>query len=81
MLHNLSLPDMSIFNELVIKNDPVKKATSFFIFMEGVQLPHGQVLVLEDRGFYRKVFRKLYRNGKFNILVNFNVVLSFSLKF
>ena len=26
---------MSIFNELVIKNDPVKKATAFSIFMEG----------------------------------------------
>ena len=35
---------MSIFNELVIKNDPIKKATSFFVAME-VQLPQDQVLV------------------------------------
>ena len=27
---------MSIFNELVIKNDSVKKTISFFVFMEGV---------------------------------------------
>ena len=27
---------MSIFNELVIKSYPVKKATSFFVFMEGI---------------------------------------------
>ena len=35
-LHKLSLQDKVIFNELVIKNDPVKKTTSFFIFMEGI---------------------------------------------
>ena len=35
VLHKLSLQDKVIFNELVIKNDPVKK-TSFFIFMEGI---------------------------------------------
>ena len=29
-----------MFNELVIKNDPVEKATPFFVFMEAVQLPH-----------------------------------------
>ena len=49
MLHYFFLLDVSIFNELVIKNDPVKKATSFFAVMEEVQLPHDQVLVLEDR--------------------------------
>ena len=38
VLHNLFLLDMSIFNELVNKDDPVKKATSFFFFMEGVQV-------------------------------------------
>ena len=32
----ISFSQMSIFNELVIKNDPVKKATSFFIFVEVV---------------------------------------------
>ena len=36
--HNFFLLDMSIFNELVIKKDPVKKAISFFAFMEGIQL-------------------------------------------
>ena len=46
VLHNLFRLDMSIFNDLVIKNDLVKKAKSFFDFMEGVQLHHGQVLVL-----------------------------------
>ena len=79
MLHNLFLLDMSIFNELVIKNDPVKKATSFFDFMKGVQLPHDQVLVLEDRTFHCKVLSRLYPNSKFNILepcfVNFIKIL------
>ena len=55
---------MSFFNELVIRNDPVKKATPFFIFMEGVQLPRYQVLALGDRTFHRKVLSKLYRNSK-----------------
>ena len=59
VLHNLFLLDMSILNELVIKNDPVKKATPFFVFMERVQLTHYQVLVLEDRIFHRKVLSKL----------------------
>ena len=36
VLHNLFLVDMSIFNELVIKSYPVKKAASLFVFMEGV---------------------------------------------
>ena len=40
---------VSIFNELVIKNDPVKKAIPFSVFVEGFQLPHDQALVLEDR--------------------------------
>ena len=51
---------MSTFNELVIKNDPVKKAASFFAFMEGVQLSHDQVLVLEYRTFHCKVFNRVY---------------------
>ena len=79
MLHNLFLLDMSIFNDLVIKNDPVEKATSFFDFMEGVQLPHYQVLVLEDRTFHSKVLSRRYPNSKFNILepcfVNFIKIL------
>ena len=43
VLHNLFLLDMSIFNDLVIKNDPVKKAKSFFVFMEEVQLHQDQI--------------------------------------
>ena len=46
MLHNVFLLDTFIFNELVIKNDTVKNATPFLVFMEGVQLPNDQVLVL-----------------------------------
>ena len=53
-----------MFNELVIKNDPVKK-TLFPDFMEGVQLSHGQVLGLEQRAFHYKIPSKLYRNSKF----------------
>ena len=72
---------MSIFNKLVIKNNLVKKATSFFVFMEEIQLLHDQVFILQDRSFHLKVLSKLYRNSKFNILANFNLVLSTSYKF
>ena len=58
VLHNLFLLDMSVFNDLVIKNDPVKKAKSFFAFMEEVQLHHDQILVLEDRNFHCKVLSR-----------------------
>ena len=58
VLHNLFFLDMSIFNDLIIKNDPVKKAKSFFVFMEGVQLHHDQALVLEDRTFHCKVLSR-----------------------
>ena len=78
VLHNLFLPDISIFNDLVIKNDPVKKAKSFFVFKEGVQLRCDQVLVLEDRTFHCKVLRKLYHNSECDILENFNLVSSTS---
>ena len=61
---------MFMLNEFVIKNDPVKKTTPFFVFMEGVQLPSDQVLVLEDRTFHYKVLSRLYRNSKFNIYQN-----------
>ena len=61
---------------MLIKNDPVKKATSFFAFMEGVQLPHDQAMVLEAELFTAKVFSRLYPNSKHNILANFNLVLS-----
>ena len=76
--NNLFLLGMSIFIELVIKKYHVKKATLFFVFTEGVQLPHDQVLILEDRTFHCKFLRRLYRNSKFNILANFNIVLSTS---
>ena len=49
MLYDLFLLDISKFNELVVKIDPVKRATPFFVFMEKVQLPHNQFLVLVDR--------------------------------
>ena len=52
-------------NLLVIKNDPVKKATLFCAFMEGIQLSHDQVLLLEDKTFQCKVLSRLYRNSKF----------------
>ena len=80
MLQNLSLLNIPIINELVIKNDPVEKAAPFSVLMKGVHLPHGQVLVLEDKSFYRKVLLKLYCNSKFKILVNFNYILSTSQK-
>ena len=51
VLHTVFLLDMSIFNDLVIKNDPLKEAKFFFVFMEGVQLHHYQVLVLEEQNF------------------------------
>ena len=82
MLDDLFLLDMSIFNELVNKKNHVKKATPFFVFMEKVQLPHDQVLVLKDRNVHCKVLSRLYRNSKFNILaiiyLNFNLVLFFN---
>ena len=43
-------------------------------FIGGVQLHHDQVLVLEDRTFHCKVLSR----QKFNILANFNLVLSTS---
>ena len=70
VLHNPFLLDMSIFNELVINNDPGKEASPFFVFMNEVQPPHDQVLVLEQRTFHRKILSKLYRNSKFNNLAN-----------
>ena len=78
MLHNLFSLDISIFSDLVIKNDPVEKAKSFLAFMEGAQLHHDQILVSEDRNFHCKVPSRLYRNSTFHILENFNLVLSTS---
>ena len=59
MVYNLFVLDVSTFNGLVIKNDPVNKATPFFVFMEEVQLPHDQALVIEDKTFQRKVLNNL----------------------
>ena len=47
---------------------------SYLTFIVGVQLHHDQVLVLEDRAFHCKVLSR----QKFNILANFNLVLSTS---
>ena len=58
VLHNLFFLDMSIFSDLIINNDPVKKAKSFFVSMEGVQLHHDQALVLKDRTFHCKVLSR-----------------------
>ena len=74
-MDNIFLLDMIIFNEFVTKNDPLKKTIPFFVFMEGVQLPQNQVLVLEDTTIHGKVLSKFYRNSKFNILVNFIFLL------
>ena len=70
VLYNFFLLDMFMFNELVIKNDPVEKATLFFVFIEEFQVPHDQVLVLKNGIFHRNVSGKLYRNSKSNILAN-----------
>ena len=58
VLHNLFLLDMSMFNDLVIKNSPVKKTKSFFVSVEEDQLHHGQVLVQEVRTFHCKVLSR-----------------------
>ena len=49
--------------------------------MERIQLPHDQVLILEDITFHSKILSTLYRNKKFNILANFNPALSTSWRF
>ena len=47
---------------------------NYLTFIGGVQLHQDQVLVLEDRTFHCKVLSR----EKFNILANFNLVLSTS---
>ena len=74
VLDTLFLLDMSIFDKLVNKNDLVKKETPFFTFMEGVHLPTAKSWYQKSRRFHRKFYRK----SKFNILVNFDFVLSTS---
>ena len=80
VLHNFLLLDMSVFNEIVIKNVPVKKSITILCFHARVHLPDGKVLVLGDRNFYVKVLSKLHHNRNFNILVKFNFVLPTSKK-
>ena len=70
---------MSIFNKLLIKNYTVKKETPLFVFMEVFQLPHGQVLVLEDRKLFTTKFSvNFIVITNLHILVNFNFILSVS---
>ena len=78
VLRNLFLLDMSILNELAIKNYPAKKPQHSLFLWSGIQPPHDRVLVQEDETFRSKVLRRLYRISKFNILANSNLVLSTS---
>ena len=65
-----------MFNELVLKNFPIKKIRPFFLFMEEVHLPQGQVSLQEGKTFHYKVLSKLSRNSELKFLVNFNLILS-----
>ena len=58
MLHKLFLLNLSIFNDLVIKNYPDKKGKFFLAFMEGAQLHLDQVLVVEDRTLHCRVLSR-----------------------
>ena len=60
---------MSVLNELVIENDPVKKATSFFGFF-----------CLKTDLFTAKFSGDLIATANFVILAKFNLVLSTSQK-
>ena len=53
-----------MFNELAIKNTSINKMRPFFVFMEQVHLPQGQVSLREGKTFYYKVLSKLYRNSE-----------------
>ena len=62
---------MAIFNEL----------TTFYgrlVFIEEAHLPHTHVSLEEDRTFHHSIPSKLYRNCKFNFVVNFDLILSTS---
>ena len=52
------------------------KSDAILCFMERVNLPQGQVLILENRTFNHKILSNFYRNSKFTFLVNFDFVLS-----
>lgn len=47
--HNLFLP---LFNELVIKNTPIKKIRPLFVLMEEVHLPQSQVSLRKGKTFH-----------------------------
>ena len=73
---------MLIFNELIMKNDPVKKTALFPCFYGGVQLPHDKVLRLEDKTFHRKTLSKRTLNtAKLSVTANliFQYILAFNL--
>lgn len=72
VLQDVLLVNMSN-NELVIKNDTVKKAMTSFVFMERVQTP---CYYTRRQSFYHQVLSTLYRNDKYNILANVKIVLS-----
>ena len=74
VLHNLFLLDMSMFNDLVIKNDPVKKQNPSLLLWRGFNC-------ITTKSWYKKTERftaKFSVDRKFNILANFNLVLSTS---
>ena len=51
----------------MIKNTHVQKIRLFFVFMEWLHLPHGKVILREDRTSHDG-------NSHFNFLINFNLV-------
>ena len=74
VLHNLFFLDMYRFTVSIIKNNPVKNLTPLFLIMEGFRC-------LANRSWYWKteLFTSKFSlscNSKFDILPNFNLVLS-----
>ena len=65
-----------MFNELVIKNTPVKKQDWFFVFVEGFHLLHGQFSLWKVKTVQCKVSSKDYHSRELNFLVHFNFVLT-----
>ena len=71
VLHNLFLLDMSIFDDFITKNDPVKNKLLY---------GGGSTTSWPSLGIRRQNFEKFSVDSKSNILANFNLVLSTSLK-